>query len=191
MRSENRNQNRISLHVLKPASSAVGSDGSFLFDAYTRRNVLFAHSTSSLPRVLGSQGTGHDKTWRVYAPLSWESSLLSLRAVGGLWLEVSPEAWEPDPFLVLFFSVENDLLFRIEKSSYITGSAPHVPSETSRHRPPTALKLGSEGSTLSGAYTLQVWSWSVPCEARTRGGDQALCAKIRFFLLPGQVLEQK
>ena len=31
--------------VLKPASSAVGSDGSFLFTAYTRKNVLCAHST--------------------------------------------------------------------------------------------------------------------------------------------------
>ena len=56
--------------VLKPASSAVGSDGSFLFTAYTRKNVLFAHSTSPLPRVLASQDTGHHQTWRAYAPLS-------------------------------------------------------------------------------------------------------------------------
>ena len=28
----------------------------------------------------------------------------------------------------------------------------------SQDTPPTALKLGSEDSTLSGAYTLQVWS---------------------------------
>ena len=51
--------------VLKPASSAVGSDGSFLFAAYTRKNVLFAHSTSPLPQCLASQGTDHDKTCRV------------------------------------------------------------------------------------------------------------------------------
>ena len=54
----------------EPASSAVGSDGSFLIDAYTRKNVLFAHSTSPLTRVLASQCTDHDKTWRAYAPLS-------------------------------------------------------------------------------------------------------------------------
>ena len=35
--------------ALKPASSAVCSDGSFLFAAYTRKNVLFAHNTSPLP----------------------------------------------------------------------------------------------------------------------------------------------
>ena len=33
--------------VLKPASSAVGN-GSFLFAAYTRKNVIFAQSTSPL-----------------------------------------------------------------------------------------------------------------------------------------------
>ena len=56
--------------VQKLASSAVGSNVAFLFDAYTRNNVLFAHSTSSLPRDLASHATDHDKTWRVYAPLS-------------------------------------------------------------------------------------------------------------------------
>ena len=56
--------------VLKPASSAVGSDGSFLFAAYTRKNVFFAHSTSPLPRVLASQNTDHHQTWRAYAPVS-------------------------------------------------------------------------------------------------------------------------
>ena len=34
------------------------------------KNVLFAHSTSPLPRVLASQDTGHHQTWRAYAPLS-------------------------------------------------------------------------------------------------------------------------
>ena len=46
---ENRKQTGFSFIVLKPVSSAVGSDGSFLFTAYTRKNVLFAHSTSPLP----------------------------------------------------------------------------------------------------------------------------------------------
>ena len=42
---------------LFPASSAVGSAGPFLVAVYTRKNVLFAHSTSLLPRVLASQDT--------------------------------------------------------------------------------------------------------------------------------------
>ena len=40
MGSENRKQNRFSL----PESIAVGSDGSFLYAAYTRKYVLFVHS---------------------------------------------------------------------------------------------------------------------------------------------------
>ena len=47
--------------VLKPVSSAVGINGSFLIAAYPRKNVLFGHSTSPLPRFLASQGTDHDK----------------------------------------------------------------------------------------------------------------------------------
>ena len=39
----------------------------------------------------------------------------------------------PDPFLDVFFLlIGNDLLFCIAKSSYRTGSGPHVPSERSR-----------------------------------------------------------
>ena len=56
--------------VLKPASSAVGSDGSFLIAAHSRKSVFRTFSSiSPLPRVLASQGTDH-KTWRAsYAPL--------------------------------------------------------------------------------------------------------------------------
>ena len=74
MVSENRKQTRISLHRaerLEPASSAVGSDGSFLFAAYTRKNVLLAHrlhTTATSPRL--TRDTGHHQTWRAYAPLS-------------------------------------------------------------------------------------------------------------------------
>ena len=46
----------------------------------------------------------------------------------------------------------------------------------------TALKHDGEDSQNSGAYTLQVLSSSVPCEARTRGGGEALRAKNTFFL---------
>ena len=49
------------------------------------KNVLFAHSTSPLPQLLASRDTGHHQTSRAYAPLSWESSLPSLRAVGLAW----------------------------------------------------------------------------------------------------------
>ena len=49
--------------VHKPVGSAVGSDGSFLLAAYTRKNVLFAHTTSRLARILASQGMDRDKAW--------------------------------------------------------------------------------------------------------------------------------
>ena len=42
VRSENRKQNRISFIVLKPASSAVGSDESFLY-ATTQEKACFSH----------------------------------------------------------------------------------------------------------------------------------------------------
>ena len=101
--------------------------------------------------------------------------------------EVSLGTWEHDPLLHHFFLMGNDLLFCIAKSGYRTGSGPHVPSETSRHRPPTrtGLKLCREDSTFSGVYALQVWSRSVPCEARTRGGSRVLCAKSTFLPCPG------
>ena len=49
-----RKQTGFPFFVLKPPSSAVGSDGSFLFAAYTIKYVFFAHSTSPLPRALAS-----------------------------------------------------------------------------------------------------------------------------------------
>ena len=54
----------------------------------------------------------------------------------------------------IFFPTGNDLLFTAKKI-YINGSDPRVPSEASRHRPPTGLKLGSEDSTVSRPYTFQ------------------------------------
>ena len=42
----------------------------------------------------------------------------------------------------------------IGKKLYTNGSGSHGPSETSRHRPPTTLKLGNEDSQLRGVYTL-------------------------------------
>ena len=59
----------------------------------------------------------------------------------------------------------------------------HVPSKTSRRKPPMALKLGTEDSQLSGAYALQVWCRPVSCEARNHGSGEVLCAKSTFFLV--------
>ena len=73
-----------------------------------------------------------------------------MRAVVGLCLEVSPGTWEHDPFLDDFFIIGNDLLFCIAKKvDTELGQAPHVLSEVSRHRPPTALKLGSDARSPS------------------------------------------
>ena len=39
-RTRSKEKRQVCSIVLKPASGAVGSDGSFLFAAYTRKNVL-------------------------------------------------------------------------------------------------------------------------------------------------------
>ena len=51
--------------------------------------------------------------------------------------------------------------FPIRKKRSRNGSGSHVSSETSRHSPPTALKLGSEDSQLSGAYEYALQSFVV------------------------------
>ena len=96
MGSENRKQKRILILLQKPASSAVGSDGSFLFTAYTRKKVLFAHSTSPLPRVLASRATDHDKTSRVYAPLKLR--VLAAKFGGRRWSVSLGLAWDVGAF---------------------------------------------------------------------------------------------
>ena len=79
--SESRKKTRFPF-VQKPASSAVGSDGSYPYSTYTRENVLFAHITRPPPRVSASQGTDHDKTWGVYAP---PSGVLAVKFEGRRW----------------------------------------------------------------------------------------------------------
>ena len=91
--------------VLNPARSALGSDESFLFAAYTRKIVLFGHSTSPLPRVLASQDTGDHQTWRLYAPLSCESSLPSLVVTRVLRGEESWQRWSVLCEKHVFFAV--------------------------------------------------------------------------------------
>ena len=151
-------------------------------------------STSPLPRVIASQGTDHDKTWRAYAPLSWESLLPTLRAVGRLYLVVLLETWEPDPFLDIFSDGKWPLVLYHKK--LIQNSVRPPRYKRGPETPTTYVwpsKRGIEGSTsVSEAYTLQVLSWSVPSEARTRGSSQVQCAKKtcvrkkkRFFRCQG------
>ena len=90
--SENRKQNRISLHRAETRErSAVGSDGSFIIAAFTRKNVLFAHSTSPLGRVLASQGTDHNKLDNV---CSTKLRVLAAKFEGRRWSVSRGLAWD-------------------------------------------------------------------------------------------------
>ena len=112
----------------------------------------------------------------------WESSLPSLRAAGGLRIEVSLGTWGPDPVLIELFATQNRREFPTRKKSSRNRLGSHVPSKTSRRKPPTALKLGGEDSPLSGAYVSQVWCWHVSCEARNHGSVKCYERKERFSL---------
>ena len=133
--------------VLKPTQGPGFSSFCSTACADSEKNVPFAHSTWLPPRVLASQGTDHDHIWRVCAPLSVEPSLPSLSAAGGLCLEVSLGTSGPDPAFN-FLRYRTGGHFRSEEKSSRNGSGSHVSSDTSRHSPPTALKLGSEDSQL-------------------------------------------
>ena len=91
--------------------------------------------------------------------------------------------FEPNPFLDHVFVIRNDLLFCIAKCKYRPGSVSHIRSETSRHRPPTALKLGSEDTQLSGAYVLQVRWGPVSWGVSTHGSGEASRTKITLISL--------
>ena len=77
-----------------------------------------------------------------------------LRAVGGPFLEVSLGTWGPDPVLYQLFAVQIRKSISDQKKLSRNRLGPHVPIKTSRHRPTTPLKRGSEDSQLSGAYAL-------------------------------------
>ena len=104
-----------------------------------------------------------------------------MRAVGGLCLDISLVTWGPEPVLYQLFAIQNRRSFAIRKKSSRNGSGSHVPGKTSRHGPPTALKLGSEDPQLRGAYALQVWWRPVSFEARTCGSGEVLCEKSTFI----------
>ena len=86
-------------------------------------------------------------------------------------------------FCITFCDTCSEQVISDQKKSSRNGSGSHVPGKTSRHRPHTALKLGSGVSQLNGAYALEVWCLPVSCEARTRGSGEVLCAKSAFFLV--------
>ena len=54
--------------------------------------------------------------------------------------------------LQLYLNDELREVISDQKNRYRNGSCSHVPSETSKHRPPAALKLGSEDSQRYGAF---------------------------------------
>ena len=96
----------------------------------------------------------------------------------------------PDPVLYQLFAIQNRNHFRSENKYTEMGQAPTSHGETSRYRPPPALKLGSEDYQLSGAYTLPVLSRYGPCEVITRGSGQVLyvcMCEQRVFSCAGSV----
>ena len=128
-------------------------------------------------RFLASQDTGHHQTWRAYAPLSWEFSLPSLRAVGGMCLEVSDETWEHDPFLGIIFWSEMTSWTVSQKVDTELGQAPTFqarPRDTSHLY--TALKLGSD-ATWSMHHQRRGLVAPVKCRVR----------KPSFFRCPGRL----
>ena len=87
----------------------------------------------------------------------------SLRAVGGLCLEVSLGAWEPDPFLDHFFSDRKGPPLQYRKKlmqNWVRRPRPKrdLETQTTYSYSPQTCKLGNEDSQFSGAYALQVWS---------------------------------
>ena len=148
--------------------------------------MLFGHSTSPLPRVLTSQDTGHHQTWRACAPLSRESSLPSLRAVGGLCLEMSPGTWGPDPVLYQLFAIQNRRSFLIGKKYPEMGQAPKSQARPRDTDPLRPSNLASR--TLSFVeHTLSTFGVD-PCPVR-RGSTAAVkcyVRKARFFLCSGE-----
>ena len=97
----------------------------------------------------------------MYALLSVEPSMPSLRAVGCPRLEVSLGTWRPRPVVLIFCDTEQEVISDQKRTvqKWFRGPRPKRDLDTSTHRPPTskALKLGSEDTQLSGAYALQVW----------------------------------
>ena len=150
------------------------------------KNLPFSHSTSPLQRVLASQGTDHDNTWRLVAPLCWSSSPPSLRAVGGLCLEVSLGTWEPRPFLFFSFRSETTSCSVSQKVGTELGQActSQARPRDTHHLLVRALNLAARTLRSVEHTPSKFLSWPAPSEARTRGCSQVLCAKSTIFCRP-------
>ena len=91
--------------VLKPTqgpSRVVPKPGRTAKKAWFSHTALDCRHVSSPHRARTTTKLG-----KMYAPLSVESSLPSLRAVRGLRLEVSLGTWGPGPFLYQLFAIQN------------------------------------------------------------------------------------
>ena len=131
-----------------------------------------------------SQGTDNTKTWRGYAPLSGESLLPSLTAVGGVCRKVSLGTLEPDPFLLsTIFGSEMTPVPQKLDTEIMPGY--HVRSETPRYTA-YGLKLSSEDSTLSEAYTSKFGHDLCPERRGLVSAVKCCVRKARFFYCPGR-----
>ena len=136
--------------------------------------------------------TGHGSPQNVEGVCSTQLSVLAAEFESRRWSWVSRYRlgfWSRTHLYVTAFWPENCPLFCIAERWYRTGSGFHIPRETSRHGLPTVLQPNREDSALSRTYTLHVWSWSIPCEARTPCSSHALCSKGTSFSLFRQTLE--
>ena len=172
--------------MLKPTQGS-GFSCSVPQPARTARKTCLSHTNTLLmPRVLVSQGTDHDQTWRAYAPLVVGSSLPSLRVVDGLCLKVSLGTWGPDPVMYQLFAIQNRTSFPIRKNDPEMGDAP-----TSQARPRDTDQL--QPSNLAGRslslveHTLSNFGGDPYPVRRTRGSGEVLRAKITFFLVSAAI----
>ena len=100
--------------------------------AGTAKKTCFFRTQRLTDATNPRHGTNHNQTWRAYAPLNVEFSLPSLRAVGGLCLDLSLGTWGPDPVLYQPFAIQNRRSFPIRKKLCTNGSGSHAQSERPR-----------------------------------------------------------
>ena len=142
-------------------------------------------------RVLASQGTDHDQIWGVYAPLSVESSLPCLRAVGDLDYVSRYRLGRRGltQFCINFLRCDRNKV--IQKSGRLprpeVGQTPTSRPRISRHGPPTASNLAAR--TLSLAERTLSKLCRDPCPVRRGLVAAVKCCvrKARFFRCPGRL----
>ena len=109
---ENRKQNRFS-------PSVVSNKALLLFCSKACPNsekTRLSHTTLDCSHESSPhRAQNHDQTWRADAPLNVDSSLPSLRAVGGLCPEISVGTWGADQFCIKFLRHRTGGHFRSKK----------------------------------------------------------------------------